>query len=128
MEYSERPIEINLEIEEFELDEEIVELLDAFEKKVDLEEKIVFENNVNLEDAIDLQSEATDCCEIQDEDCAYQSDFDENMKSYQSPAERFTEEDGSRARSLSQESYHSQPKSWSEFESETKEWRVSAKF
>ena len=40
-----------------------------------------------------------------------QSDFDDQMKL--------------RERSISQESYHSQPKSWSEFESETKEWRVS---
>jgi len=66
-----------------------------------------------VENESDRKSAATDCCDIgNDEDFAYQSDFDENMRSFRE-----------RSRTMSQESYHSQPKSWSEFESENKQWR-----
>ena len=41
---------------------------------------------------------------------------------------RITDELIQRSRTVSQESYHSNPKSWSDFSAETKEWRVSDVF
>lgn len=84
-----------------------------------------FKNNEEIEDAkaeISLNFESDTISNrarsiTQDEGAEFLSDFEEQM--------RITDELIQRSRTVSQESYHSNPKSWSDFSAETKEWRVS---
>ena len=87
-----------------------------------------FKNNEEIEDvkaeiSLNFESDtiSTRARSIpQDEGAEFLSDFVEQM--------RITDELIQRSRTVSQESYHSNPKSWSDFSAETKEWRVSEIF
>ena len=87
-----------------------------------------FKNNEEIEDvkaeiSLNFESDtiSTRARSIpQDEGAEFLSDFVEQM--------RITDELIQRSRTVSQESYHSNPKSWSDFSAATKEWRVSDVF